>query len=228
MSKEYKWTEQELPLAELIRSDALKAREPDAATIKAYARSYANGDTLPALKAANIKGAVFLIDGWHRSLAAEQVGLVTVTVRTAKMTQDQAAAEAAMANAKHGRGINGKAEKERAVELYFQNRANLSKSVRQIEQDLPGILTKSTAHRLLKKLKGETGPAGKDWDAETQAQKIQERLEQDAKAALKTLETHWKRLKSPQTKRLILQSADETIGRLKGDAAKLPVDPLDI
>lgn len=228
MSKEPKWIEQELPLAELIRSEDLKARDPDKTLISAYARSYKNGDTLPPLKAANIKGALYLIDGWHRSLAAQKAGLVTLPVFTAKMTQGQAMAEAAMANAKHGRGIVGKAERDRAVEMYFQDKANLSKSTRQIAKDLPGILTKSSAHRLLKKLKGEDEEIDDNWDAERQAALKQQRLEQDAKAAIKTLETHWERLDNPQTQRFILQLAEASIGRLKRDASKLPPDPLDI
>ena len=228
MSKEPKWIEMELPIAELVFSEELKAREPDKGTVNDYARCYKNGDTFPPLKAANIKGAFFLIDGWHRTLAAQKAGLVTLPVLTAKMTQGRAAAEAAMANAKHGRGVRGKAERNRSIELYFQDKANLSKSVRQIAEDLPGILTRSTAHRLLKKLKGTESPVEEEWDAERLAKAKQERLEQDAKAAIKTLETHWKRLQDPQTQRAILQKAEEAIGRLQGDASKLPPNPLDI
>ena len=61
MSKEPKWKLQELPIAEMVFSDDLKAREPDMSLVKDYARSYANGDEFPAIKAANIKGALFIV-----------------------------------------------------------------------------------------------------------------------------------------------------------------------
>ena len=228
MPKELKWIERELPLAELIFSDDLKVREPDMATVDIYARNYASGETLPPLKAAQIGKALYLVDGWHRALAARKAGLVALPVLTARMTQPQASAEAALANAKHGRGISKGKETDRALEMYFRDPANLNKSARAVSVQLGGHVSKSTVNRMQQKLKADEAPPQSAWDSERAAEAKQERLEQDAKAALKTLETHWGRLTDPQTKRWILQLAEETVGRLSGDAAKLPKSPLDI
>lgn len=229
MPKEPKWIERELLLAEITLSNDLKVREPDKAVIAKYAKGYVDApEGFPALKAAQIKGAYYLIDGWHRFFAAQRAGLNSLPVLTAKLSQPQAAAEAAKANTKHGRGVSGDVEKERIIEMYFSDPANLAKPVGAIAADLPGILSKSGAQRLIAKLKSDTEPAQKAWDADKAEQAAQDLMEQHAVAAVRTLETHWSRITSPDAKRQILRIAQEAVAKLTGEASNLPSSPLDI
>ena len=229
MPKETVWIERELLLAEITLSDDLKVRDPDKAVIAKYAKGYADApEGFPPLKAAQIKGAYYLVDGWHRFFAAQRAGLNSLPVLTAKLSQPQAAAEAAKANTKHGRGVSGDAEKSRIIDMYFSDPANLVRPVRSIAGDLPGIVSKSQAQRILAKMKSDTEPAQKTWDADKAEQAAQDLIEQHAIAAVRTLETHWNRITSPQVKRHILQIAQAAVAKLSGEAAELPESPLDI
>ena len=229
MPKEHKWIECELPLAEITLSDDLKVREPDTAVIAKYAKAYADTpEGFPPVKVAQIKGAYYLVDGWHRYFAAKKAGLDSLPVLNAKLSQPQAAAEAAKANTKHGRGVSGDAEKARIIEMYFSDPSNLVKSVRAIAGDLPGIVSKSQAQRILAKLKSDNEPPQNTWDADKAADAAQDLLEQHAIAAVRTLETHWTRITSPEAKRHILGIAKASLAKLSGEAAVLPKSPLDI
>jgi hypothetical protein len=108
-----------LPLGSLSRDPELSCRDAgiDVGTVEEYAELYRAGVALPPVVVfADLKGAHYLADGWHRCAAAELAGLADVPADVRQGSRRDALLHAAGANAAHGlRRTN--ADKRRAVGL---------------------------------------------------------------------------------------------------------------
>lgn len=88
-------------------------KKTDPSTIKRYVAIYQAEKSMPPVKIGLIKGVPFLIDGWHRLAALEQLGEETASALVIECGEQQALWLAASANLEHGLPL--KATELRAV-----------------------------------------------------------------------------------------------------------------
>uniref|UniRef100_UPI00056D5F3E hypothetical protein n=1 Tax=Rhizobium fredii TaxID=380 RepID=UPI00056D5F3E len=88
-------------------------KKTDPSTIKRYVGIYQAEKSMPPVKIGLINGVPFLIDGWHRLAALEQLGEETASALVIECGEQQALWLAASANLEHGLPL--KAAELRAV-----------------------------------------------------------------------------------------------------------------
>jgi hypothetical protein len=106
------WVEQHVPLASIIKHRPWQVRMAlDKAAVRRYRERTEAGQVAPPIRLALVRGAFYLVDGWHRL----EAGAVTfseldggVLAEVATMTEHQAQWEAAKANDDHGVPLKAK------------------------------------------------------------------------------------------------------------------------
>ena len=105
---------------------------------------------MPPIRLARVKGALMLVDGWHRLAAANRLKRTEIRAVVEDMTEQEARWAAADANTTHGLPLK-RSEKREVFRRYVQTGRNLEgrklKSYRDIAGDLHGIAGKSTLQR---------------------------------------------------------------------------------
>ena len=126
------------------------------------------GQEFPPLELAEVKGKLYLIEGWHRYEAAHiKLGHECLEANITPMTWKQAKAKASRANVTQGEGLKP-ADKRRRLSLHIQGGLHRKKngnlqSYRELEEEL-GI-PRTTLHRYMEldhhstfKLMGKDNP----------------------------------------------------------------------
>lgn len=139
----------------ITRDEAFQVRAKSIpALAKKYSDDMACGQQFPPLLLAEIKGRLYLIEGWHRFEAAHlRLGHDAVEAVVKPMTHKEAKAVASQANATQGQGLSS-ADKRRRLSLHIE--AGLHKKGGEIVQtygDLVRILgiKKTTLYRYMEK-----------------------------------------------------------------------------
>jgi hypothetical protein len=100
------WTPIEVLAGELVRDPSLQCRAAmNPAKIDEYAEAYADGASMPPLRAVRVDGRLFLVDGWHRLAAWERTKGTTnrrIVVEVRDGSRRDALLEAVRANPHHG------------------------------------------------------------------------------------------------------------------------------
>lgn len=93
-----------LSITEIVIDDALQVRAKiDGGTVKRYADAMRTDAAFPPIKVARINGVCFLVDGWHRVAAAQQVGRSAIEAEITPANDFETARwMAASANLAHG------------------------------------------------------------------------------------------------------------------------------
>jgi hypothetical protein len=114
-------------------------KRPDPATIKRYASAYKAGTELVPILAADIEGALVLVDGRHRVAARRLIGEHTIFAEVITTTWERARWLAAEANLRNGLPLKPQ-EQRRAFKVYLDTRQHLKpnrklKSLREIARE---------------------------------------------------------------------------------------------
>lgn len=102
------WREEWLPLTDIIQHEPFQVRNKlDYGAISRYREMTAAEQEPPPIRVARVKGALYLVDGWHRMEAgalqrSSDSFTETVLALVADMSEPQARWEAAKANMGHG------------------------------------------------------------------------------------------------------------------------------
>lgn len=97
----------------------------DTAVVNDYAERMAAGDEFPAVDVYGTKSKCWIGDGWHRVLAARQVGAETINAKLTTGGRVEALRYALGANALHGQRRSN-ADKRRSVEIALREFPKLS------------------------------------------------------------------------------------------------------
>lgn len=92
--------------------------------VKAYRTSYNAGAEMPPIRLADVRGALYLVDGWHRMAAQQELGRKEVEAKIVKMTKQEAIWAAAAANLTHGEAYK-KDERRRAFSVFISTKQHL-------------------------------------------------------------------------------------------------------
>lgn len=97
----------------------------DTATVSEYAERMTEGDEFPPVIVYGTSAKCWIADGWHRIMAAKQVGLPDIAATVTPGGRIDALKAALSANAAHGIR-RGNADKRRAVEIALREFPKLS------------------------------------------------------------------------------------------------------
>ena len=147
-------TTKRVKLTKIVRDPSLQARKRlDHAAIKRYVYAYRSGRKLPPVEIASVKGALLLVDGWHRVEALERLGQSTVEAEVTEGTRKDAAGRAARANLNHGLPLRA-SEHRRVFALYVEaghhRNGRRVKSYREMAADLGGFRPHTTIRNWMK------------------------------------------------------------------------------
>lgn len=237
---EHQWSNRRLSVDAIGSLRALQPREVpwDDKTVKAYADAMKAGDTFPPIKVARVKGALYLVSGFHRLAAAQRARLGTIASQVATMTEPEAVLVALHDNATHGLRLTN-ADKRRHLQLYCDNMLHYRndgtvKSTRQIASELFRIVSHMTVKRYLEQRGIEAGEPIDDglfvkpWEAEPSEESESEMLE-DAYQQIHRLRTLCDRLPEPAAIAPIRERLSELISHLDAELLERPSpSPLDI
>ena len=230
----HEWKQKELSVASIRVLRDLQPREvpQDDQTVKAYAIDMRAGDTFPPVLVGNIKGAFYLLDGFHRLAACQKAKRKTIVAKVSVLTKEEALLVALQANAKHGLSYSN-ADKRRMLELYCQGRLHLRpdgtvRSLRSISESLRRAVSHQTVSNYLKEIAVEPGDPeddgifAKPWDPSTPSTF---ELEQDAKSCILQLKTLYEGTESSYVRDTIATGVTELSGLI---ASLRPVVDLEI
>ena len=165
------WREEALVLGdiELHPDFQFRVEGVDRQHVRTLLRMLQAGKSLPPVKVARIGKALYLVDGFHRYFAHEGYGAERIMATVARMSLEEARAEAMLANTTHGKAY-GRKDKRNVWDAFVQAGSHLEapgvpKSSRVISAALNGMYTHETVRTRLRELKLELneGPAFKPW-----------------------------------------------------------------
>jgi hypothetical protein len=132
-----------LRLEQIVLDDRFQFRPLDRGTVKKYASVYRADIEMPPVKVANLKGALILVDGWHRVAARESLGEQDVeAIEIPASSEKEVRWLAAQANLEHGLPLKPKQYRE-VFRAYVKARRHRNengsfKSYREIATELGG------------------------------------------------------------------------------------------
>jgi hypothetical protein len=141
-----------LEISQIIRESKYQVRSgSDKRTITKYRKVFLSGTKMPPITVAKVEDSYFLVDGWHRLAAFEQIdngGCIEVEV--IDTTHREVYWLAAKANLKHGLPLKSK-EIRAVFRAYISARKHLdgdrTRSYREIAQDIGGLNSHMTIRR---------------------------------------------------------------------------------
>ncbi|MGJ7498202.1 hypothetical protein ACSFA8_24475 [Variovorax sp. RT4R15] len=109
---------------DIVKKPEWQVRESlNATRVKHYRSVYKLGATMPPIELADIKGTLYLVDGWHRCEAQTELGWTHFEATILKMTASEAEWRAAKANLAHGESYK-KPERRRAFGKFISTKQN--------------------------------------------------------------------------------------------------------
>jgi len=110
--------------SDIVRNPEWQVREKlNASRVKDYRGIYKAGASMPPIELADIKGTLYLVDGWHRYEAQAELGWTHFEATITPMTKNDARARAAMANLTHGESYK-KPERRKAFRVFIETKQN--------------------------------------------------------------------------------------------------------
>jgi hypothetical protein len=114
-----------------------------------------NGSVFPPIQLADIKGKLFIVDGWHRHSAATSLNYGTIEAAVTPMTRPQALQAAALANTRHGAALKPK-ERRTAFQTFIKGKGHKKSngslmSYREISEALGGHVGHTTVFGWMQK-----------------------------------------------------------------------------
>jgi transposase-like protein len=226
----------EVPIADIVlRTDWQVRSRIHQGVVWNYVTATLHG-RMPPIRLARVKGALMLVDGWHRLYAAKQLKRDSIRATVEDMSEDQARWAAAEANTTHGLPLNKK-EKCDVFRRYIETGQHLEgrqlKSYREIARELHGIAGKSTLQRWMREHFPEIAArmaTGRPAKTELPAQEQQTHRYQQAKLYLQQIvagapafEEHERQSMAEQLK----EAADKVLTAMPWTAPE-PTDPMDL
>ena len=81
----------DIPLDSIVRSEEFQVRSRmNPSLVRKYAKAMESGNQFPPVQLADIKGKLFLVDGWHRHSAANSLNHETIGAVVTPMTRFEA------------------------------------------------------------------------------------------------------------------------------------------
>ncbi len=109
---------------DIIKNPEWQLREKlNATRVKHYRSVYKSGATMPPITLADIKGKLYLIDGWHRCEAQIELGWSNFDAIIMPMSKSEAQWKAASANLTHGESYK-KPERKKAFNVFISTKQN--------------------------------------------------------------------------------------------------------
>lgn len=146
----------DIPLDSIVRSEEFQVRSRmNPSLVRKYAKAMESGNQFPPVQLADIKGKLFLVDGWHRHSAANSLNHETIAAEVKPMTRSEALQAAALANTRHGESLKPK-EIRPAFKTFIKGRGHKKSngdwmSYREISQALGGHVGHTTIHGWMQK-----------------------------------------------------------------------------
>jgi hypothetical protein len=114
-----------VPVADLLMWKEHQCRgETHFNTMARYASAMQAGAVFPPILVATIKGAPYVVDGWHRTKACIRAGIPTISAIVRKATAKEALVMAALANQDHGLPLKPK-ERRVAFRRFIKGQGNV-------------------------------------------------------------------------------------------------------
>lgn len=168
MSKEIKWTLQELPVAEVRERPEFQNRVNgiDRKHVQTLTRQLEKDDGLKPIEVAKIGKALYVVEGFHRLEAHRLAGREIISAKVARMALAEARDKALLANTTHGKNLSpadkaglfqsyidaGKHFWEEGEAIPVTALPGTRKSSRAISSELNGIYSHETVRTKLKAL----------------------------------------------------------------------------
>lgn len=112
-------------VGDIIKEPSWQVREKlTSSRVKAYRSAYKSGADMPPVTLADVRGALYLIDGWHRMAAQEELDRKQVEAHIRKMTKQEAVWAAASANLTHGEAYKTP-ERRRAFAVFIETKQHI-------------------------------------------------------------------------------------------------------
>ncbi len=109
---------------DIVKNPDWQLREKlNASRVKHYRSVYKSGASMPPITLADIKGTLYLIDGWHRCEAQSELGWSHFDATIMPMTKSAAQWRAASANLTHGESYK-KPERKKAFNVFISTKQN--------------------------------------------------------------------------------------------------------
>lgn len=109
---------------DIIKNPDWQLREKlNATRVKHYRSVYKSGAHMPPITLADIKGKLYLIDGWHRCEAQIELGWSNFDATIMPMSKSEAQWKAASANLTHGESYK-KPERRKAFNVFISTKQN--------------------------------------------------------------------------------------------------------
>lgn len=109
---------------DIVKNPEWQVREKlNATRVKHYRSVYKSGAQMPPIELADIKGTLYLIDGWHRCEAQTELGSTHFEAIITPMTKNEARWRAASANLTHGESYK-KPERRKAFNVFIETKQN--------------------------------------------------------------------------------------------------------
>lgn len=109
---------------DIIKNPEWQLREKlNATRVKHYRSVYKSGATMPPITLADIRGKLYLIDGWHRCEAQIALGWSHFDATIMPMSKSEAQWKAASANLTHGESYK-KPERRKAFNVFISTKQN--------------------------------------------------------------------------------------------------------
>ncbi|MCP5239686.1 MAG: ParB N-terminal domain-containing protein [Zoogloeaceae bacterium] len=143
-------------MKQITRDPKLQVRnQVDQKLVRQYATAMSNGAEFPPIHLAEVKGALILVDGWHRQAALHSLGRHEVLAKVTPMTAVEAMREAALANTRHGKPLKP-TERRNVFKNFVQGKGHKKSngslmSYREIAEALGGHVGHTTIYNWMKK-----------------------------------------------------------------------------
>lgn len=217
---------QEVAVSDVTRDLAYQVRSHlDDALVKQYATNMTNGAKFPPIRLAQIKGALFLVDGWHRHAAAQSLNHKTIEAIVLPMTGQEALLASALANSTHGKPLKS-SEKQNAFKSFIKGRGHIRAdrsllSYREIAVTLGGHVGHTTVHGWMRKhfpsvaeAMGVDVPRGKG-NGEPPPVDLEAQYRQQVEASINDAMQLYKQLTVPDNRYEIIQQVEKVLAEMK-------------
>jgi hypothetical protein len=109
---------------DIVKNPEWQLREKlNATRVKHYRSVYKLGASMPPITLADVKGTLYLIDGWHRCEAQTELGWSHFDATIISLTKSEAQWQAASANLTHGESYK-KPERRKAFNVFISTKQN--------------------------------------------------------------------------------------------------------
>ena len=219
-------TVEEVSLKAIIRSEEYQARSHMIpGLVRQYAKAMENGSPFPAIQLADINGALFLVDGWHRHAAATSLNLGAIDAVITPMTRSEALRAAALANNTHGAPLKPK-ERREAFRLFVKGKGHKNPdgslmSYRDIATALGGHVGHTTIYGWMEKdfpkvaqAMGVDAVRGKG-NGEPPRIDLELKYFRDTSQALTDTQRLYELLKDPENRYAIIQQMGRALEEMK-------------